>query len=178
MKTLYYKLNPHLFFASLLILLLLSSCKKDKPFPVGTLDVVLNCTDSAGNIKSVFNYGDDIYFSAHEVNPLQKEVSYFRGSNLPQANFIIYDENGYYAGRTIDENTMTHYVLIILTLEPRRFNTITSHWFNLPTNSALPKGKYTVKYSDRITLVPTNTDIFDNSKEIIEKEAEQTFWVK
>lgn len=164
----------------LLLLVFATGCKKEEnAFPLGDLKFVLSTTDSNGVEKNTFNYGEDIFFVLTEFNPLKRtDVVYFRGSNLPQYDFILYDENDYYVGRGVEDGLMTSLELRILRLGPQQSNMFKVNWLNKKGNILLPKGKYTLKYTTNVTIVPDDGFYAPKNGTVKQETLTKDFWVQ
>lgn len=180
MKTLSLSNAARLLPVVLFILVFTSGCKKEEnTFPIGDIKFALSTTDSNGVEKNTFNYGEDIFFVMTEFNPLKHtDVVYFRGSNLPQYDFILYDENNYYVGRGVEDGLSTTLELIILRLNPRQTNKFGVSWFNKKGNPVLPKGKYTLKYTTDVTIVPDDGFYSPKNGTIKQETLTKDFWVQ
>jgi hypothetical protein len=179
MKTVSFSNTARLLPVILFILVFATGCKKEEnAFPLGDIKFSLSTTDSNGVEKNTFNYGEDINFVLSEINPLKKEVVYFRGSNIPQYYFKVYDEYDHFVGRGVDDGIITTLEIKILRLSPYQKTQIGVNWLNKKSNKILPKGKYTLKYTTDITIVPD--DGFYSPKNSIIKQETLTkdFWVQ
>lgn len=168
-----------LFTLVLIIPLLFTGCKKDEDvFPLGDIKFALSTTDSNGVEKNTFAYGENINFVLSEINPLKKDVVYFRGSNIPQYYFAVYDEHDYFVGRGVEDGVVTTLEVIMLKLSPYQTTKFGVNWLNKKGNTMLPTGKYTLKYTTDITIVPDEE--FYSPKNSIRKQETLTkeFWVQ
>ncbi len=162
----------------LLILVFTTGCKKEeKVFPLGDIQFALTTANSNGIDADTFAYGDDIYFVLNEINPLKTSVTYYRRSNPPQYYFILYDDYGY-VGRAVNDSIITNLGMQMQYLYPRQTTQIGVNWFNKPSNTILPIGKYTLKYTTNITIV-RNDGIYNLEDGIVKQEIlEKEFWIQ
>lgn len=179
MKTVSFSVAARLLPFILFILVFTNGCKKDEDtFPLGDIKFALSTTDSNGVEKNTFAYGENINFVLSEINPLKKDVVYFRGSNIPQYYFAVYDEHDYFVGRGVEDGVVTTLEVIMLKLSPYQTTKFGVNWLNKKGNTMLTTGKYTLKYTTDITIVPD--DEFYSPKNSIRKQETLTkeFWVQ
>jgi hypothetical protein len=167
--------------AFFVLILLVSSCKREEVDPFGKLEVFIHTQDTTGKNQNTFKYGEDINFVITELNSSYSEIRYARSTNTPSRRILVVGEDNGVAGRLVKRDALEILIYQVYRLSRGETNTVENNWFNkYMGNSPLPVGKYKAIYEDSYIMHDRYREdyLFGSPREGATYRAEISFEVK